>query len=99
MQTISGRYRIPAISGPYYQISKSYLCGGTLINSYTVLTAAHCIETEFDHTVNGVTYKIPVNDPYDVSQYSVYVGAYDKTYLDKYPTVKMELKKIIRVRN
>jgi secreted trypsin-like serine protease len=50
------------------------MCGGTLLNKYTILTAAHCVNTEFDYQVGTVTYTVKVTDPFDVNQYSVYLG-------------------------
>jgi hypothetical protein len=32
LQTISGLYQIPKYYGSFYQISKTFICGGTLIN-------------------------------------------------------------------
>jgi secreted trypsin-like serine protease len=101
VQTISGTYRIPSGYGSYYSISKSYICGGTIINKYTILTAGHCIETSFSQTISGYSYTIAVADPYDASQYSVYVGAYDVSFLSygynpTSPTVKMSVRKVIR---
>ena len=102
VQTISGLYQVPPITGSYYQISKSYICGGTLINSFTVLTAAHCVETEFSHDVGFSSYTVNVKNPFDASQYSVYVGAFDVSFLSyggvpAFPTVKMAVRKVIRV--
>lgn len=95
VQRISGTYKIPPTTGSLQTIDLTYMCGGTLLNRYTILTAAHCINTEFDWQVRGVTYTIKVPDPFDVNQYSVYLGAHDRAKLDFPPTVKMSLKKII----
>ncbi len=59
-------YRIPPTTGSLQTIDLTYMCGGTLLNRYTILTAAHCINTEFDWPVRGVTYTIKVTDPFDV---------------------------------
>ena len=73
-----------------------------MINQYTVLTAAHCIETEFSHNIGQNSYSVSVNNPYDASQYSVYVGAFDISFLSSgttppSTTVKMAVKRVIRV--
>ncbi len=74
--------RIPAITGSLQTIDLKYMCGGTLLNRYTILTAAHCINTEFDWQVRGVTYTVKVTDPFDVNQYSVYLGKIYKYFLN-----------------
>ena len=66
--------RIPPNTGRIYTVKLSYMCGGTLLNKYTILTAAHCINTEFDYPIGLNTYTVPVLDPFDLSQYSVYLG-------------------------
>ena len=97
IQKISGRYQIPPRTGSFYQIEKSFMCGGTIINSYTILTAAHCINMNFEEDIGLNKYVIPVADPFEPTQYSVYVGAYDLANRDSLPTVKMAVKKVIRV--
>jgi hypothetical protein len=101
VETIQGVYKIQTSS---YSITKSYLCAGTLINRYTVLTAGHCVQTEFTSTINNLSYTFKVNNPYDPSQFTVYVGVYDKSFLNSgsdpiYPTRKMSVSKVIRVSN
>lgn len=78
-------------------------CQGSLINRYTVLTAAHCIVTEFSQVIGSNTYTISVTNPYNAAQYSVFVGVYNNTFIStnsfEYPTVKMNVWQVIRVRN
>jgi len=58
----------------------TFLCGGTLIDQYTVLTAGHCVVTSFTAKVNRISQTFTVSNPYDGSQYTVYVGVNDSTF-------------------
>jgi V8-like Glu-specific endopeptidase len=58
----------------------TFLCGGTLIDQYTVLTAGHCVVTSFTAKVNGISQTFTVSNPYDGSQYTVYVGVNNSTF-------------------
>ena len=67
---------IPSLGAVYY----SY-CGGSLINRDTVLTAAHCINTQTK--ISGYTYKITTSSyfPTYESMFKVYLGVYDNSFL------------------
>ena len=74
------------------------------------MTAAHCIITKFlIRTSSCISYYfgtclyysyyydyVYVNDPFDSSKYTVYLGVHNKYDLTQ-PVVKMSVKKIIRV--
>ena len=63
------------------------------------MTAAHCITTQFDHTIGQITYSVSVKNPYDASQFSVYVGAHGISFLTnpQFLYNEMAVKRIIRV--
>jgi hypothetical protein len=90
-----------------YNAGKSYIidgeCGGTLLDAYTVLTAAHCILQSTEYvTINGNRYPFTVTDPLNPSQYTVYVGANNISFISTgstppFPTVAMAVKNVIKV--
>jgi V8-like Glu-specific endopeptidase len=73
------------IGGVNRSISESSLCGGTLLDLTTVLTAAHCIVNTISYTYNGQTYdyNVVTNKFYPTfgSMYTVYLGIQDRTNL------------------
>ena len=82
-------------------VYSDYSCGGTLINRFKVLTAGHCVITEIPIEVcyDFFCYdlNIDVKNPFDSTQYTVYLGAYDIKNLNQQPAVQMSVKKVIRV--
>ena len=70
-----------------------------------MLTAGHCIITKFQIKIcyyfgscNSYYYDyVNVNNPFDSTQYTVYLGAYDINNLNQTPAVQMSVKKVIRV--
>jgi hypothetical protein len=98
--TISGVYYIP--SNGNFNIKQSFECGGILIDRATVLTAAHCILDTINVQIGSRTYKINVLNPFDPTQYTVYVGLNSIVFLNSSssppaPGVKMAVKSVIRV--
>lgn len=62
-------------------LSSTFLCGGTLLNQKTALTAAHCINTQFEYDYKGRTYMIEIkpNEYYSTweSMFTVYIGMHN----------------------
>ena len=100
LNIISGIYSIGSYGN--YRVTQAYSCGGTLIDANTVLTAAHCLTQTMDVSLYGQTYTLNVKNPLDPTQYSVYIGAHNISFLSTggaipYPTVKMSVQTVIRV--
>ena len=66
-------------------IDITFMCGGTLVNRKTVMTAGHCVVQTFDYNYKGRLYTIKVDTnqyyPTYESMYRIYVGIQDKSII------------------
>ena len=81
----------------------AYSCGGTIMRSNVVLTAAHCINNAF-RISDSVTINFTPNSFYPTleSTFAIYAGIHDQSFLDTTinppaPGVRVGVSKIVRV--
>lgn len=76
-------------------------CGGTLLNSDTILTAAHCIINHVSYSFNQskFIYELKLNEYYQTfeSMYTVYLGIHSKSNISSSQVTVANISKLIRV--
>ena len=101
-----GIYLLP--TGVTVGVTANSYCGGTLISTLKVLTAAHCIPTTVSFTYLGVIYTVQVNTnsyyPTIESMLAVYLGVQNKSSIQNdgtyaAPTVHMSVLEARKVKH
>lgn len=64
--------------GVYYLETVAYMCGGTLVDSKTIVTAAHCYIDTLNYGFTQITIEPNEYYPTIESMYSVYLGVHNK---------------------
>lgn len=90
--------------GRTVNITRSYMCAGTLIDRTTIVTAAHCIFSSISFTYGVTSYKLQVKPnsfyPTIASMFTVYLGLQDSSRISSSnisPAVKMSVSNVIQV--
>jgi hypothetical protein len=85
----------------YVNRSRKFLCGGTLIDKKTILTASHCIQTTVSLVYNRTEYTFPItfNKLYPTfgSMYKVYLGVHNRSTGIDHETIRMDVSDVVMV--
>lgn len=84
----------------YVNKSRKFVCGGTLIDRSTVLTAAHCIQTHLSVIYNRTEYTFPIqlNNQYPslASMYKIYLGVHNRSVTNDPQGITMAVSRVIQ---
>ncbi len=99
----AGNFFLRNLGITVYQ-SQCFVCGGTLIDRSTVLTAGHCLLDYIVFNYRGNSYTFPTWSnsyyPTNGSLYTVYLGIQDARIINSgniYPGVKATVSRVVRV--
>ena len=82
--------------GNWYQVTGQVFCGGTIIDAYTVVSAASCIKQQSSLTYSGYPLQyVSLFYPTLESMFSIYAGVSSLTSSPN--AVKLSIKKVIQV--
>jgi hypothetical protein len=88
-----------------YNLNEKYMCGGTLINRDTIISAAHCVVAKIDFHFRGRQYSVEAKPnnyfPTYESMYTVYLGVHSSPAAladaNVLPGVRATVGRVIRV--
>lgn len=85
----------------YLQVEETANCGGNLVDRETVVTAAHCIPTQFNVTYSGKWFWVYVQTnsyyPSYASMLSITLGGQDRSSFGVSPSITVGANSVVKV--